>query len=206
MEDRTSDKSELPKRLRYYTSLSDDKNLKSGKDYMHLPDFVTMTISSYDPFNADAMYYEARTVLTTHPHIEYKDGILHIFLYCKGKLNKELNSEHGKKLMELLKYILSGEKPTSENNDIEVIDNIVSQVKKKPEVTISYMQQWDRENHIRRDAKAEDALVLIRLGRKHNIPDDELYEQIRDELELPEYIIQDLFKQINDQEKIVSSK
>ena len=210
MEDRDSDKAELPKRLRYYTALSDDKHVKSGKSYMTLPDFVTVTISSYDPFGAGDMYYEARTVITTHPHIEYKDGVLHIFLYCKGKVNEHLNAEHGKKLTEMLKYILSGEKPSSPNMDIETIDDIVTQVKKKPEVTINYMKQWDREEHLRRDirqevlqevrqevrqeTKSEAGLVLIHFGRSHNISDDETRLQLQEELQLPPDTINDLFK------------
>lgn len=33
------------------------------------------------------MYYEASTILTTHPDIGYDDGISHIFLYCNGRPN-----------------------------------------------------------------------------------------------------------------------
>ena len=29
------------------------------------------------------MYYEAKSILITHPGIAYDDGIRHIFLYCK---------------------------------------------------------------------------------------------------------------------------
>ena len=34
------------------------------------------------------MYYEAETVITTHPDIAYNDGIRRIFLYADGKLPK----------------------------------------------------------------------------------------------------------------------
>lgn len=152
MENREADKLSLPKRFRYYGALSDVKLINTGKDYMELPDFVSITISSYDPFNAGDMYYAAKTIIVTHPEIQYDDGILHIYLYCNGKVNKNLDKEHSKYLAEMLKYIVSGEKPTTPNADIDAIDNIVTQVKNKPEVTINYMKQWDRENQIRRES------------------------------------------------------
>lgn len=66
------------------------------------------------------MYYEASTILTTHPDIGYDDGISHIFLYCNGRPNFgahdsviKLSNEHSKKLQEMLKYIVSGQKPSA---------------------------------------------------------------------------------------------
>lgn len=104
--------------------------------------------------------------------------------------------------MELLKYIISGEKPTSHNEDIEVIDKIVSQVKQKSEVTKSFMQQWDREEHIRRDTetatKENDAKIHIRLSRKHNISDEDIRTELRDEFGLSEDTIKGLFEQTDE--------
>ncbi len=201
MEDRDSDKNELPRRLRYYTAISDDKHIKTGQSYLTLPDFVTVTICSYDPFGAGDMYYEASTTITTHPQLEYNDGILHVFLYCKGDVNKCLSEEHGKKLMEMLKYISSGVKPSTPNTDIEAIDNIVTQVKKKPEVTINYMKQWDREDHIRTDAiketKHDDGLGIIRLCRNNNIPEEVIRAHLKNEMKLSPSVIDDLFKQVD---------
>ena len=151
MEDRESDRPDLPKRLRYYGALHDTKFLGSSTNYRTLPEFVSITISSYDPFGASDMYYEANTVLTTHPDIEYADGITHIFLYCKGKPNLS-DISHSKKLSEMLKYILSGEKPTTPNKDIDNVDKIVTKIKALPEVTSNYMKQWDREQTLQREA------------------------------------------------------
>ena len=97
MENRIADKESLPKRLRFYNSLIDSRQLESGISYENLPNFVSITILSYDPFNAGDIYYEASTVLTTHPDIEYKDGISHLYLYCNGKINESLSPSHGKR-------------------------------------------------------------------------------------------------------------
>ncbi|MCR5156091.1 MAG: hypothetical protein K6C96_05385 [Butyrivibrio sp.] len=155
MENRIADKLSLPKRLRFYNSLIDSRYLESGVSYEDLPDFVSITILSYDPFDAGDIYYEASKVLTTHPNIEYRDGTSHLYLYCNGKINESLSPSHGKRLMEMLKYIVSGEKISSSNPEVNNLETIVSKIKKRPEVTKKYMQQWDRERILVQEAKTE---------------------------------------------------
>lgn len=212
MEDRIADKKNLPKRNRFYGALHDSKLLESGTDYDELPDFISITISSYDPFNAGDMCYVAKTVLTSHPNLGYQDGLTHIYLYCNGKPNIDAlspfvsNATHSKKLQEMLHYILTGEKPNSSNPDIDDIDMIVAKVKQRGEVTTEYMRQWERENLIAKDAKIEakkeDALEMIRLGRKGNLPDETIVDSIRS-IGLNDDIIDELFKKI-DAESVVS--
>ena len=186
MEDRAADKPSLPRRLRYYTSLSDNKLLSSGRDYTDLPDYTSITILSYDPFSAGDMYYEAGTVLTSHNNLEYDDGICHIYLYCNGKINESMNNEHGKRIHELLKYLVSGDKPETDNADIKDIDDLVLKTKQKKEITRRYMKQWDRENQIRREVREETKLELaktvIRFNRNHDISDEETKDYLQNEL------------------------
>ena len=155
MENRVADKSSLPKRLRFYRALIDNRLLESGTSYDNLPNFVSITILSYDPFDAGDIYYEASTTLVTHPSIKYKDGISHIYLYCHGMINEFLPPEHGKHLMEVLKYIVSGEKINESNPDVNSLETVVSKIKKRPEVTKKYMKQWDRERILVKEAKDE---------------------------------------------------
>ena len=179
MEDRITDKKELPRRLRYYGALHDDKYLKASHNYKSLPDFITITILSYDPFSAGDMYYESRSTLTTHPNVEYDEGITHIFLYCGGTPNiKDIS--HSKKLTEMLKYIQTGEKPTTPNSRINDIDKVVSLVKARPEVTTNYMKQWLREQVLKQElteqvtqqTKHNAAIRFIIFSQIHNISDD----------------------------------
>ena len=197
MENRESDRKYLPKRFRYYGALHDVKSFESGKDYDELPNFVSVTILSYDPFLAGDMYYEASTRLLTHPNIVYNDGIRHIYLYCNGRPNFDtldipvkISLEHSKKLKEMLKYIVTGQKPSSPNTDIDAIENIVAKVKNRKEVIGKYMQQWDRELSLKRDitrevteevtreVKEDDALKLICFSRKHHIPEEEIRKSL----------------------------
>ena len=57
--------------------------------------------------------------------------------------------------MEVLKYIVSGEKPSIANSEVNSLEEIVSKIKKRSEVTRKYMKQWDRERVIALEARAE---------------------------------------------------
>ena len=202
MEDRAADKNSLPQRNRFYGSLHDSKLLESGTSYDKLPDFVSITISSYDPFDVGDMCYFAKTTLTSHPFIEYKDGLTHLYLYCKGRPNTEVlvsfiqSEPHGKKLQEMLHYILTGEKPEAQNQDINDVDKVVTKVKKRGEVTTKYMRQWEREQAIANDVRQEAALEMIRNGREDGISDKKTHVRIK-RLGLDDATIDKLFEQVN---------
>ena len=205
MEDRESDRRYLPKRMRYYVAMNDSKFLEAGEDYDKLPDYISVVILSYDPFLAGDMYYEVKSNLITHPDLEYNNGIRNIFLYCNGKPNFDkpnssikLSQSHSKKLQEMLKYIVSGEKPASSNEDIEEIDTIVTKVKGRTEVTAEYMRQWDRELSIKRETKQKAALDVIIFNRQNNISDDKTRLFLKKSFELQDDIIDELFRQAGD--------
>ena len=196
IEDREADRKSLPKRQRYYSALYDNKLLQSGEDYATLPEYISITIASYDPFLQGDMYYEARSVLTTHPNCEYNDGITNIFLYANGQLN--IPEGRGKKLQQLLQYMLTGQKPEVTDQEIEAIDELVTKIKAKKEVTTNYMKQWDRDRIIARDAALEarqkDALVLISFGSENNIPNSVIIQKLRNEFKYDDTTIKDLFE------------
>ncbi len=197
IEDREADRPLIPKRTRYYSALSDSKCLPSGKSYDALPDYVSITILSYDPFLLNDMYYEARTHLATHPHYDYSDGRTNIFLYAGGNPNFT-DSNYGKKVQELLKYIVSGKKPDTSNPDIEKLESIVSRIKTKSEVTKKLMKQWDRELSIKREATLEEsersAINWIKFCRSQNISDDMIRNNIMENYNFDEEKIDSLFK------------
>jgi hypothetical protein len=214
MENRESDKPYLPRRLRYYSALPDAKSLGAGMKYDKIPDFISITISSYDPFGAGDMYYEARTRLTTHTDISYEDGITRMFFYTKGKPNFDAMStfvksaEHRRKLQEMLYYIQTGSRPATENADINDIDDVVTRVKMREEVTTEYMRQCDKEHIIRRETaeqtaletKRDDALEMIRFDRKFHIPAETTRERLKTILPSDDEI-NNLFAQIEEEEK-----
>jgi len=129
---RSANRDSLPKRARYYGDLMDVQLLEKSVDYEMLPEQVTIFILSYDPFGKDAMYYEARTMLITHPDTAYNDGVRRIFLYADGKLPED-STEDDRKIQKLLKYIArSTDDNISDESTVE-LDKIVRNTKSKKE-------------------------------------------------------------------------
>ena len=145
VEDREGDRPGLPKRQRYYSALVDSKLLESNSPYEKLMDYISITVLSYDPFGAGDMYYEAKTVLTSHSHLCYDDGRTNYFFYGKGRVNLPKDKFDEKAVADLVRYIVTGDKPIEPNSSLLELDGIVNAVKNKTEVTKSYMKEWDRQ-------------------------------------------------------------
>ena len=201
-EDRESDRPSLPKRQRYYSALHDTKKLATSTDYRLLPDYVSITILSYDPFQLGDMYYEARSDLISHKDSDYvyDDGIVNIFLYAGGRINTP-DTAYGNHLKEMLKYIVSGDKPTSPDEDIDNLDSIVTKVKFNAEVTKEYMKQWDREATLQREAadatKKDDGIKFIKFGRELGASDDTIRARLESEFGFDIKTIDELFEQVD---------
>ncbi|WP_029232351.1 hypothetical protein [Butyrivibrio sp. VCB2006] len=208
MENRPKDKKELPRRHRYYGALEDSKRLETNTAYNELPNYVSITISSYDPFDVGDMCYVAASALVSHPAISYDDGVKHLYFYCKGRPNfDEVVSEglfksdsHSKNLQEMLEYIVSGKKPEVSNPDIDAVDNVVTKIKHKKEVTTKYMRWVDEKHYIIRDAKFEAGLSTIRFDRQMKRPKDETRKRLI-AMGIKDDDIDDLFAEIDAEEK-----
>ena len=51
---------DLPRRRRYYQALTDAKLLDPGREYKHLPEYVSIWILTEDPFGTNRMVYTVR--------------------------------------------------------------------------------------------------------------------------------------------------
>ncbi len=158
-DNKSSKKEWLPRRSRYYGSLIDSKLLKTGINYDKLPDLVTIFIMPYDPFDAGDMYYEAGTVIKTHPKIPYNDGVRRIYLYVEGKLPGNA-TEDDRKLQDLLRYIGSSVPENVIDEKIERLDSIVRETKADENVGVRYVKSWEWEREIREEVKKEDSIII----------------------------------------------
>ncbi len=149
-----SKKKVLPKRVRYYGDLIDVQLLNAGVDYDALPKLVIIFILSYDPFGRNAMYYEAGTVLKTHPEVRYDDGIRRIYLYTGGELPDDPD-EFDKRLQKLLRYIGRSTEDNVTDDATKRLDEIVRSTKKKKDIGVRYMKSWEREQELIAEGKAE---------------------------------------------------
>lgn len=132
----------------------DTKLLSSGAGYGDLPDLVTIFILSYDPFGENAMYYEAGTVVKTHPHIMYNDGIRRIFLYVNGEPTDETNEDE-QKLRTLLRYINESTEANVTDVNTRKLDGIVKTTKARKDIGVRYMKSWERERFLKEEGREE---------------------------------------------------
>ena len=153
--DRQSSKKKLlPRRSRYYGDLIDVQLLETGVEYDKLPELVTVFILSYDPFDRNSMYYEAGSIIKTHPDIPYNDGVRRIFLYVDGELPEEAGDDD-RKLKNLLRYIGKSTKDNVTDDLTDKLNDIVHRTKAKKGVGIRYMKSWEREKEIREESREE---------------------------------------------------
>ena len=152
---RSSKRSGLPKRSRYYGDLIDIQLLNMGADYDKLPELVTIFILSYDPFDRNSMYYEAGTVIRTHPDVPYNDGIRRIYLFADGELSEDADEDE-LKLKILLRYINESTEANVVDDNTRKLDDIVRKTKTKKDIGIKYMKSWERERELKEEGAAEE--------------------------------------------------
>ncbi|MCR5093601.1 MAG: hypothetical protein K6B72_06495 [Lachnospiraceae bacterium] len=190
-ETRYADKRILPQRSRYYSSLIDVHHLKTGTVFDNLPKLVIIMILSYDPFDAGDLYYEASTKLITHPKIPYDDGIRRLYFYTDGNCNIP-EAEGGSRISDMIRYIQNSHEESVINPDIRDLDNIVSRVRQREEVSIKYMQSWEREailvkettERVRAEVTDNDAHIYVRGMRKRGASDAEIAQDLVEEFGL----------------------
>ena len=144
----------LPKRSRYYGDLIDVHLLETGVEYDKLPELVTIFILSFDPFGKNAMYYEAGSIIKTHPDIPYDDGVRRIYLYVNGDLPENAGEEE-KKLQNLLRYIGKSIRTNVTDENTEKLDDIVHKTKAKKGVGVRFMKSWEREKELIEEGREE---------------------------------------------------
>ena len=157
------DKSYLPKRNRFYSSLIDSRNHNAGESYGTIPELVIIMILSYDPFGAGDLYYEASTSLVTHEAIPYNDGIRRVYLYADGRNNlktlKERNIDifaNGQNMQDMVQYICHSDSKHVVNQATITLDGIVNSVRKDQGVSMLYEVRVLEENRrIREEAYEE---------------------------------------------------
>ena len=192
---RTYERETLPKRMRYYHGMIDSRFLQAGQTYDKLPNVVIIFILPYDPFGKDRMVYTIRNEVLEELDIEYNDGALKMILYTKGK-----TKDSGKELQDMLKYMEESTADNVTNQDIESVHNLVSRVKSRKEVDLSYMKSWEWDDYNKKlgiqegielgrseglekgIAKGIQSLILS--CRKHNISNEDILADLMSNFDL----------------------
>ena len=84
IEMQTTDKKNLPKRSRYYSSMIDLDVLEKGMDYNALPKSFVIFICTFDPFSKEYHKYTFRNVCEELSSLSLDDGVTKMFFNTKG--------------------------------------------------------------------------------------------------------------------------
>ena len=144
------EKETLPRRMRYYHGLIDTQLLASDMSYKALPEVIIITILPYDPFGKNRMIYTIQNQCIEEHSLPYDDGAKKIFLYTKG-----IEGNPSQELCDMLKYLEETTAKNVTNQDIAAVESLVNKVKRRKEVSISYMKSWEWEQMIREEATRE---------------------------------------------------
>ena len=167
---------ELPKRSRYSQAMTDVKLLGSGKEYLELPEYVSIWILTEDPFGLNRMLYTVRSKVEEASDVRFEDGITKLFLYAYGEVggSEELRS--------LLRYFVNSDSANATDEELGEIHKIVTNIKENAErrnryMTLKEMIRFEKEESY--DEGIEQGMVIyISSLREFNIQEEQIMDNV----------------------------
>ena len=144
VEVQTSNKKNLPKRMRYYQSVLDVSILAPGVNYKNLKDTYVIFICNYDPFERERYIYTFENMCHEEPGLSFGDGTKKVVLNTTGKIG-----EIGAELLEVVRYLNDGEISGEYSRTLE---NAVNDIKSNEERRLEYMNMAIHEMEIKDEA------------------------------------------------------
>ncbi len=163
VEIQTSDKQNLPKRMRYYQSAIDISVLNPGDDYNKLRNSYIIFICNYDPFEQNRYIYTFENTCREDPELKFGDEAYKIVVNtkgCKGEISEELK--------EVIMY-LDLEKVTGGFS--RELDDAVKSVKDNEANRLEYLRHYIRDNEIKAEGREE--------GREEGRKEGEITQTIK---------------------------
>lgn len=172
---KSSEKSELPRRTRYYHSMIDSRTIKTSTKYSRLPNVYVIVITDFDPFGEERMVYTMKTMCVEYPELSYEDGSRTIYLYTKGSAGNP-----PQELRELLRYMEETNHKNAVNNTLRDIDDMVEKVKNDEEVTAMHWEitaddlyEMGMENGIKK-GRIEGIISTVGALKEADVPPDKI--------------------------------
>ena len=147
VEVQTTNKRNLPKRMRYYQSIIDLHILTPGTDYQELKKSYVIFICGYDPFGRGKSVYRFENRCLEEAELPFGDETVKIVLNTRGS-GEGISEE----LRETIRYLADG---TISGRWSEQLEAAVDGVKSSEERRREYMVMMAREMEIRAEGRAE---------------------------------------------------
>ena len=147
VEVQTTDKHNLPRRMRYYQSVIDITVLAPGANYESLRKSFIIFICNYDPFGQARYIYTFENRCREDLSLAFGDDTLKVIVNTKGAVG-DISNE----LRELIRYLDSGDASGTYTRELE---EAVNDVKASEERRLEYVNMMIREMEIRAEGRAE---------------------------------------------------
>ncbi|MBR2825785.1 MAG: Rpn family recombination-promoting nuclease/putative transposase [Solobacterium sp.] len=178
------DKTNIPKRMRYYQSNSDALQISKGKNYDELHKTYIIFICGYDPFGKGLSKYTFQNYCEESSGLVLGDETVKIILNTEG-----IRDNISEELRNLLDYFCG--KNNQDTAFIQELDKIVNQVKNNKAWRERYMT-WEekyslyledgRRQGIKegiKEGKEETILAFITSRRNDGYSDEEIEKEVR---------------------------
>ena len=174
VEVQTTDKRNLPRRMRYYQSVIDIHVLHPGDDYRNLRKSFVIFICNYDPFGRNRYIYTFETVCREVPGLNFGDDAYKIVVNTAGS-----EGEISEELKEVILYLGSGKVTGSYSREL---DEAVNAVKTNEDRRLEYMTMMIHDMEVREAAFAEGEAkgalgMLVNLVKKGRMTPAEAAEE-----------------------------
>ena len=147
VEVQTSNKRNLPKRMRYYQSIIDISILTPGMEYGSLKKSFLIFICNYDEYGRGRYLYTFENTCREEPGLKFGDESYKVVVNTKGKKGG-INAH----LKEVLEYLENGSVTGDYSREL---DEAVKAVKSSEERRLEYMLLVTRDNEMRAEGRAE---------------------------------------------------
>ena len=158
VEVQTSDKKNLPRRMRYYQSTIDISILKQGVDYKELKASYVIFICNYDEFGRGRYIYTFENTCREEPGLTFGDDAYKVVVNTKG-----CRGEVSEELMEAIRYLDDGSVTGEYSREL---DDAVKAVKASEERRLEYMLLVTRDNEMRAEGREEGLKEGLKEGFK----------------------------------------
>ena len=151
VEVQTSDKANLPKRMRYYQSVIDINILSPGIDYKNLRKSYVLFLCNYDPFGQKRYIYTFENRCLEDLTLTFGDETVKIIVNTKGSTGEI--SEELKELIDYLDKGLVGGAYTKQLDD--AVKSVRSSEKRRREYMIAKIHEMEIREEGREEGRKE---------------------------------------------------